>query len=172
MQIRPARETDLPFLLAIHNDAVDTLTAAWTTKRDTMADRAAWLAARDAQRLPVIVAEREDGRVVGYGTFGPFRPREGYRLTAEHSVYVEASAQRQGIGRRLVDALIERAGTDGYHVLVGALDADNAASIALHQACGFEIAGRLPQVGHKFGRWLDLVFVSRVLDDRADPPTA
>ncbi len=99
----------------------------------------------------------------------PFRPREGYRLTAEHSVYVDPAAQRRGIGKALLKRLVDIAADMKLHVLVGVIDGDNAASIALHEKLGFHVAGRLPEAGTKFGRWLDLVFVARVLGPMQSP---
>ena len=169
MKIRNATSADLPALLDIHNDAVRTLKAIWTDKLDTLEDRRAWFDGRKAAGLPVIVAETEDGAVAGYGSFGPFRAKEGYRLTMEHSIYVAPDARGKGIGKALLLRLIDLARADGCHVLVGAVDGENAASVALHQKCGFEITGRLPQVGMKFGQWLDLVLMTLVLDDRPVP---
>jgi L-amino acid N-acyltransferase YncA len=170
MHIRSATFADLPALLDIHNDAVRTLKAIWTDKLDTLEDRRAWFDGRKAAGLPVIVAETEDGTIAGYGSYGPFRAKEGYRLTMEHSIYVAPGARGKGVGKALLVRLIEQARADGCHVLVGAVDGENAASVALHQTCGFEITGRLPQVGMKFGQWLDLLVMTRVLDDRPVPP--
>jgi len=170
MHIRPATSADLPALLDIHNDAVRTLKAIWTDKPDTLDDRRAWFEARREAGLPVIVAETDDGTVAGYGSYGPFRPKEGYRLTLEHSVYVAPDVRGRGIGKALLVRLIELARADGCHVLVGAIDGENTGSIALHRQLGFDVTGRLPQVGMKFGQWLDLVLMTLVLDDRPVPP--
>ncbi|MEO6340051.1 MAG: N-acetyltransferase family protein, partial [Caulobacteraceae bacterium] len=121
---------------------------------------------------PLLVAEWE-GRVVGYASFGDFRPFQGYRHTVENSVYVAPDAHRRGVGRVLMEALIHRARAMGKHVMVAGIEAENLASIRLHAAAGFVEVGRLPQVGRKFGRWLDLVFMQRALDDgEASPPIA
>ncbi len=168
--LRSATQEDLPALLTIHNHAVENLLAAWTTKTETLEQRAEWLKERQQAGLPVIVAEDDYGNVIGYGSYGPFRYREGYRLTVEHSLYVTENARGSGVGRALLERLIHLAREAGYHVLVGGVDGENEASLALHEKCGFEITGRLPQVGQKFGRWLDLVFVSLVLDEREVPP--
>jgi phosphinothricin acetyltransferase len=116
-----------------------------------------------AQRHPVIVATDAAGRVIGYGSFGPFRPWPGYATTVEHSLYVDAGARRQGVGRLLLTALVDAAREGGYHVMIGGIDAGNAASLALHEQLGFERAGHLHRVARKFGGWLDLVLVEKRL---------
>lgn len=169
MLIRPATLDDVPVLLGIHNDAVLRLAAIWTDKQETLAERQAWFSGRTGAGLPVVVAVAEDGKILGYGSYGPFRAKEGYRLTMEHSVYVTEDAQGKGVGKALLARIVAEAKASGVHVLVGAIDAENAASIALHQKLGFEITGRLPQVGFKFGRWLDLVFMTLIVDAAAAP---
>ncbi|MBD8892383.1 N-acetyltransferase [Labrenzia suaedae] len=170
MLLRDGTEEDLPALLEIHNDAVRTLKAIWTDRQETLESRRDWFRSRKSAGLPVIVAEDESGQVVGYGSFGPYREKEGYRLTVEHSVYVLPQARGLGAGRLLLERLIELARGQGYHVLVAAIDGENGGSIALHEKCGFKVVGRLPQVGMKFGDWLDLVLMTLVLDDHANPP--
>jgi len=159
--IRPATEADLPAILAIYNDAVMHTTAIWNETPADLADRLAWFEARRSGGFPVLVADA-DG-VQGYGSFGHFRPFEGYRFTVEHSVYVRDEAQGHGIGRMLLTALIEEARGMGKRVMVGAIDASNAASLALHETMGFEETGRMPGVGEKFGKRLDLVFMQKML---------
>ncbi|MBS8262436.1 N-acetyltransferase [Roseibium polysiphoniae] len=169
MQLRQALPEDLPALLEIHNHAVRNLTAAWTDQQDTLEDRRRWLEERERDGLPVFVALDGQMQVLGYGSFGTFRARPGYRHTAEHTIYVAEGAQGKGVGSALLKRLIERARRDGFHVLVGAVDGENKGSLAFHQKHGFETSACLPQVGTKFGRWLDLYFVTLVLDDRASP---
>jgi L-amino acid N-acyltransferase len=164
--IRPATEQDLPAILAITNHAILHTTASWQTKPHTLAMRAAWLAERQAAGLPVLIAEA-DGTVAGYGTYGSFRAYEGYALTVEHSVYVEDRFQGRGLGRALLAALIEHATGAGMHVMVGVISAENAVSIALHERFGFTVTGRLPEVGRKFDRWLNLVLMQRILGPTA-----
>ena len=160
--VRPACEADLPAILAIHNDAVLTQTSIWNDKPVDVGDRRIWWQARVAQNFPVLVADW-DGVIAGYGSFGDFRPHEGYRYTVEHSLYVARSARRRGIGTTLLLRLIEDARALGKHVMVGGIAADNAASLALHARLGFVETARMPEVGLKFGRWLDLVFVQKTL---------
>ena len=160
--IRPAAEADLSAILAIYNDAVAKTTAIWNDRQVDLANRHAWFLARVAQGFPILVAE-EDALAVGYGTFGDFRPFEGYRFTVEHSVYVAEGVRRRGIASALIAALEERARALGKHVMVGGIAADNEASLRLHERLGFVETGRLPEVGFKFGRWLDLVLMQKRL---------
>ncbi len=170
MLLRDATEADLPALLDIHNNAVRTLAAVWSAQEDSFEDRQNWFRERKAADFPIIVMEDEAGDVVAYGSYGRFRGRDGYDLTIEHSVYVAPKAQGNGIGKTILQELIEIAKRQGYHVLVGAIDGGNAASIGLHKAFGFEEVGHMPQVGKKFGRWLDLALLTLILDDRDVPP--
>jgi phosphinothricin acetyltransferase len=169
MRIRAAGAGDIGGILAIYNDAVANTTAIWNGTPVDAANRAAWLAERERQGYPVLVAADADGAVLGYASFGDWRAFDGYRHTVEHSVYVRRDRRGAGVGRALMAALIERARALGKHVMVAAIEAENAASIRLHQALGFAPVGHLPQVGTKFGRWLDLAFLQLTLDARTDP---
>jgi phosphinothricin acetyltransferase len=155
--IRPATEADLPAILAIYNDAVTKTTAIWNEAPSDLAGRQVWFTTRRQAGFPVLVAD--EGKVLGYGSFGEFRPFDGYRMTVEHSLYVLDEAQGRGIGRMLLAALIEEARRMGKRVMVGAIDGSNYASLALHETMGFEQTGRMPGVGEKFGKPLDLVLV-------------
>ncbi|WP_108260852.1 GNAT family N-acetyltransferase [Mangrovicoccus ximenensis] len=162
MDIRQASAADAGAIAEIYNDAVLNTTAIWNDHVTDAAGRAAWMAERQGAGYPVLVAD-EDGTVLGYATYGPFRPHDGYRHTAELSIYVRSDLRGRGTGSRLLERLAALAEESGIHVLVGGIEAGNAASLALHRRHGFEETGRLPQVGTKFGRWLDLVFMTRVL---------
>ena len=166
--IRDAVPDDLPRVLEITNHAILTGTALWTITPATLEMRGAWMAERRAAGHPVLVVV-EDGAVQGFGAYGPFRPHDGFRHTVEHSLYIDPSAQRRGHGRAMLSALVARATEAGLHAMVGGIAAENAASIALHQRFGFTMAARLPEVGRKFSRWLDLVFMHRLLDERPTP---
>lgn len=168
-QIRDAGTADLDGILAIYNDAVQHTTAIWNDTPVDRTNRAAWLAARTAAGYPVLVATAADGAVLGYASFGDWRAFDGYRHTVEHSVYVHRDARGRGTGHALLAALTGRARALGKHVMVAAIDADNLASLALHRRLGFTETGRMPQVGCKFGRWLDLVWLQLQLDPRATP---
>jgi phosphinothricin acetyltransferase len=162
LSIRPAAEADLAGILAIYNDAVLHSTAIWNETPSDLKGRRAWLEERRARGFPVLVAEVA-GEVAGYASFGDFRPFEGYRITCEHSVYVAESARRRGIGTALVAALIGEARKLGKQAMVGAIDAANTDSISLHAKLGFKEVARMPGVGTKFGRKLDLVLMQKAL---------
>jgi len=164
MRIRDASDGDIEGILAIYNDAVANTTAIWNEKTVNAANRAAWLAERKRQGFPVLVAVDADGLVLGYASFGDWRAFDGYRHTVEHSVYVRQGHRGGGIGRALMLRLIERARALGKHVMVAGIEAGNEASIRLHQSLGFEQAGQMKEVGQKFGKWLDLAFLTLNLD--------
>lgn len=166
MQIRDALPGDAPAIMAIYNHAVAHTTSIWNEALVDEANRRAWMQERQAMGFPVLVAQRE-ADVLGYASFGPWRAFEGFRHTVEHSVYVHPDHHGQGLGRQLMQALIERARSQDIHVMVAAIEAGNSASIRLHQTLGFAQTGLMPQVGTKFGRWLDLAFLQLRLDDAA-----
>ncbi|WP_117190563.1 GNAT family N-acetyltransferase [Rhizobium terrae] len=155
IRVRDATEADLPIIMEIYNDAVANTTAIWNEVMVDLANRRDWFAARTARGFPVLAAEI-DGRVAGYASYGDWRAFDGYRHTVEHSVYVHREARGGGIGRLLMQELIARAASNGVHVMIAAIESENAASIRLHEKLGFRIAGRFSEVGTKFGRWLDL----------------
>ncbi len=170
MRIVDARAEHLPGLLEIYNDVVSNSTAIYSDQPSTLAEREAWWQARVALGYPVLIA-CDDSGVLGFGSFGDFRSWPGYRFTAEHSVHVRGDRRGQGVGRALLVELVERARQLGKHVLIAGVDAQNEASIRFHERLGFEKAGELREVGVKFGRWLDLVFLQLRLD-AAPPPCA
>src|SRR5579872_3922739 len=156
MQVREATADDLPGILAIYNEVIANTTAIYNYDPVDLADRAAWFEGRREAGFPVLVAE-DGGAVAGYASFGAWRASYGYFPTVEHSVHVRADRRGQGVGRALMEALIERARAMDKHVMIGGIDADNAASIALHTSLGFERVALHREVARKFGRWLDLV---------------
>lgn len=160
--LREAAEPDLEAMRAIYNDAVLHTTASYDYQPRSAERQQAWFEAKRAAALPVLVAV-QDGGVAGFASYGPFRAWDGYRYTVEHGVYVDGRSRRLGIASALVRALVERAQAQGLHLLVAAVDADNAASIALHRRLGFQDAGILKEAGYKFDRWLDLAFLTRRL---------
>lgn len=160
--VRDAGGGDVPAITAITNHAIVSTTANWNVTPVTLTQRAAWLEDRRRAGLPVVVVERA-GRVIGFGSFGPFRPFEGYLHTVEHGLYVDPAAHRSGAGTALLAALVDQAAARGVHVMVGAIEAGNAASLALHERFGFVRVGLMPEVGRKFDRWLDLVLMQKTL---------
>ena len=131
----------------------------------TLDNRREWLQAHERSGYPGLVAVGDDG-VVGFSTFGEFRGAwVGYRYSVEHSVHVRSDQRGKGIGTRLVQELLPLARAMGKHVMVGAIDASNQGSIRMHERLGFQQVGNMPEVGRKFGRWLDLVFMQRFLDE-------
>jgi L-amino acid N-acyltransferase YncA len=162
VNIRDADEADLPGLLSIYNDVIATSTAVYSYIPVTLEDRREWWKARVALGYPVLIAADESG-VLGFATFGDFRAWPGYRFTVEHSVHVRSDTRGKGIGQQLVSALFPRAAKLKKHVMIAGVDAANTASIRFHERLGFEQAGHLREVGFKFDRWLDLVFLQRLI---------
>lgn len=162
MTLDEAGPGDLPAIVAITNHAILHTTALWNVTPATLATRSAFVAERQAQGFPVLVL-RQDDEVVGFGSFGQFRPHEGYRQTVEHSLYLRADRQGQGLGGVLLQALVERATALGMHTMVAGIEAENGPSLTLHRRHGFAEVGRLPEVGRKFDRWLTLVLMQRLL---------
>lgn len=167
--IRDATEKDLPAIRDIYNDAVRNTTAIWNEQPVDLANRLAWFNARQAQGYPILVAVEND-EVTGYSSFGDWRPFEGFRYSVEHSVYVRNDQRGKGLGPRMMQVLIERARSAGKYVMVAAIESGNQASIRLHERLGFVTTGQMPQVGIKFGRWLDLTFMQLALNPGAEPP--
>ncbi|WJR67700.1 N-acetyltransferase family protein [Neorhizobium sp. CSC1952] len=153
--VRDATEADLPAIMEIYNDAVANTTAIWNEVLVDLDNRRDWFSARRARGFPVLVAE-VGGGVAGYASYGDWRAFDGYRHTVEHSVYVHREFRGGGLGRLMMQELIARAASNGVHVMIAAIESENAASIHLHEKLGFRFAGKFSEVGTKFGRWLDL----------------
>ena len=167
--IRVAEAGDLPGILAIYNDVLATSTAIYAEVPSTLDDRRAWWQGRQAQGFPVLVAA-DGGEVLGFASYGEWRGAwPGYRYTVEHSVHVRVDRRGQGVGRQLVEALFPLARAQGKHVMIAGVDAENEASLRFHARLGFERVAHFREVGHKFGRWLDLVFLQRFLDAPGAP---
>jgi phosphinothricin acetyltransferase len=163
--IRAAQEADLPAILAIYNDVIVSSTAVFALQPVGLADRAAWFEARVRAGFPVLVAQTGQG-IAGFSSFAEFRGVwPGYRYSVEHSVHVRADFRGLGVGRLLTAGLFPLAAAMGKHVMIGGIDASNEPSLRMHARLGFERAAHFREVGHKFGRWLDLVFVQRFLDE-------
>lgn len=162
IELRSATPADLPGILAIVNYNILNSTAVYDYDTKTLPDMENWLIEKKVASWPVIVAIHGD-KVIGYGSYGPFRFKQGYRFTVEHSVYTMQGYSGQGIGKRLLFSLIEKAKSSGYHTMIGGIDADNAGSIAFHKKLGFTEAGTIKEAGYKFDKWLDLTFMQLML---------
>jgi phosphinothricin acetyltransferase len=156
-------------ILAIFNEAIVNSTALYDYKPRAAEAMSPWFAIKRANGFPVIGAEDDDGRLLGFASYGTFRAWPAYKYTVEHSIYIEASQRGAGLGRTLLEALIASAREHDVHTMVGAIDLQNTASIALHKRLGFEHAGTIRQAAFKFGRWLDLAFFQLVLETPLKP---
>ncbi|MET8799629.1 N-acetyltransferase family protein [Nocardia sp. NPDC004568] len=164
ISVRAARTEDLPAILEIHNRAIAETTAIWDDEPVALDERIAWFRNRTEHGRPVLVAE-VGGALAGYASYGPWRPKSGYRHTVENSVYIADRFQRRGIGATLLAELIARAEQAGdIHAMVAAIESGNTGSIALHERFGFRTVGVLPEVGRKFGRWMDLTLMQLTLE--------
>jgi len=162
-EIRPAIAADLAAITAIYDEAVQFGTATFELIPPDLAEMTRRFEALAAADYPYLVAVL-DGRVAGYAYAGPYRPRPAYRFTVENSVYLAPATQRRGIGTRLLQRLIADCETRGFRQIIAVIgDSANAGSIALHRNAGFQMIGTHPNVGFKFGRWLDTVMMQRAL---------
>jgi L-amino acid N-acyltransferase len=167
MIVRSAGATDPVAIKSLLNALLATTTVEWTETPHTLDSILEWMDAHDT----ILVAE-DQGEIVGVAAYGWFRDavkRPGYRFTVEHTVHVREDRWGSGVGRQLMNALIDQARLSGMHVMVAAIDSANEASIRFHLGLGFVEVGRMPDVGTKFGRWLELVLLQLQLDQRSSP---
>jgi L-amino acid N-acyltransferase YncA len=158
---RQALGADLSAIHDIMNEYIATSTATYITEPQTYEDRLKWFEQR-SEKHPAVVVE-QNGRIVAFGALSTHRPRDGYGHTAETSIYVHRDFHRRGIGSVIMADLIRRARAAGLHVLIGVCCSESVASIALLESLGFKRVGYLPQVGRKFNRWLDNVYLHLLL---------
>jgi len=156
-------------ILAILNEVIVHSTALYDYHPRPVASMDAWFEAKERAEYPVIGAIDDDGTLAGFATYGPFRNWPAYKYTVELSIHLAPPYRGRGIGSRLLPALIEAAREQQYHVMIGGIDADNAASIALHKKFGFTECAHVRHAGYKFGRWLDLALYQFVLDTPDQP---
>jgi L-amino acid N-acyltransferase len=171
MKIRAASRADVPAILEIYNEAVLTTTASYDYEPRPLQYRVQWLEDHKRIGFPVFVAEDDSGKVVGWSSLGRFHDRKGYQFTSTNSIYVASHARGRGIGKLLLDPIIDRAKELGLRAIIAVIDAENEASIRLHARCGFFEVGRFPKVGFKFERWLDVVYMELLLPEPATPQT-
>jgi phosphinothricin acetyltransferase len=159
--IRLATPADLTAINEIYNHYVLHSTCTYQEEPTTAAEREVWFLSHGPQH-PITVAE-SDGTIVGWASLSPFHTRSAYRRTVENSVYVRHDRQRQGIGRALIADSVERAKALGHHTIIAGIDREQAASVNIHQRLGFEQVAHLKEVGFKHGRWLDVVYLQKLL---------
>lgn len=160
--LRNATPDDLPEMLEIYNDVILTTTAVYSEKPHTLEMRQVWFNERKQAGFPVIVAVKNNN-IVGFATYGHFRVWPCYRYTVEHSVYVRRESRGQGISKLLLNEIIDYARKVGMHVMIAGVDSENDISLKLHLQFGFEQVARFKEVGFKFDRWLDLIFLELIL---------
>jgi len=162
--IRHAVERDISSILQIVNYEILNSTVIYDYKERTFEQQTKWFQQKQKNTMPVIVAVKENN-VIGFGTYSIFRPWEAYKLSLEHSVYVDKDYRFQGIGKLLMSKLILLAKKEGYHTMIAGIDASNKKSIAFHENFGFKEIGVFKEVGYKFDKWLDLIFMQLFLKD-------
>jgi len=162
-------ELHAPEILAIFNHAILNSTALWEYKARTLETMKNWFDAKTAGNFPVIGAVDETGKLLGFATYGTFRPWAAYKYSVEHSIYIHADQIGKGLGKILMLELISAAKAQGVHTIIGAIDIDNKGSIALHEKLGFTHSGTMKQAGYKFGRWLDFAFYQLILETPSEP---
>jgi L-amino acid N-acyltransferase YncA len=166
--VRTAQPADIPGILEIYNDAILNTTAVYTYDPLTTEMLQQWYQDKQTKQLPIFVAEIGN-KIAGFASYGPFRPWPAYKYSVEHSIYVNKDFRRQGIAKKLLSTLIEKAEANGLHTIVAGIDSENSVSISLHKEFGFLETGTLSQVGYKFGRWLDLQFMQLILSSQIEP---
>ncbi len=161
--IRHATIEDMSSVLEIVNYEILNTTAIWDYDIRTLEQQIIILKEKQDKSFPFLIAEKEN-KVVGFGTYGTFRFKIGYRFTIEHSVYVHKDFHGNGIGSLLLKELIELAKIQKLHTMIGVIDSENMGSIVFHEKLGFKKVGHIKQTGYKFERWLDSVFVQLLLE--------
>jgi len=156
-------------ILDIFNEVITNSTALYEYRPRSLATMRGWFESKSAGQFPVLGAVDASGHLLGFASYGTFRAHPAYKYTIEHSLYVQAQQRRQGVGRRLLAELIERARKQEFHTLIGGIDSGNRASITLHEELGFVHAGTIRQAGFKFGNWLDLAFYQLLLETPQQP---
>jgi L-amino acid N-acyltransferase YncA len=161
VEVRPAQLDDAEAIRQIYNVEVTTSMVTFDLVPRTVEEQRSWLLDRSGAHLALVA--REAGAIVGFGSLSPYRDRPAYRTTVEDSVYVHREHQGKGIGTVLLTALVEGATAHGFHAVMARIVGGHTASIALHERLGFEVVGTEREVGRKFGKWLDVVLMQRLL---------
>jgi len=162
LRLRLATLDDAEPIRRIYNLEVETSTATFDLRGRTLEEQRSWISDRSGAHA-VVVAIGQDEELVGFGSLSPYKERPAYSTTVEDSVYVHRDHQGRGVGRLILGELCERATAHGFHALIARIVGDHEASIALHSALGFQIVGHEREVGRKFGRWLDVIVMQRLI---------
>jgi L-amino acid N-acyltransferase YncA len=152
-----------PAILEILNDAIVSSTALYDYWPRELSSMSGWFEAKQARQFPVWGALDDAGVLLGFASYGTFRVRPAYKYSVEHSVYVARAARGRGVGKALMQRLVQSAIEQQLHSMIGAIDAANAQSVAFHEKLGFVHTGTIKEAGFKFGRWLDLAFYQLLL---------
>jgi len=161
--LRLATLDDAEAIRAIYNVEVSTSTVTFDLVPRSLEDQRAWLQARSGAHSAIVAVDDPTGDVIGFGSLSPWKDRPAYRTSVEDSVYIHRDHQGRGLGRLLLTELLEVATASGFHAVFARIVAGHDASIALHAALGFEQVGVEREVGRKFGRWLDVVLMERIV---------
>jgi L-amino acid N-acyltransferase YncA len=168
MELRLARAGDAEATRQIYNSAVDTI-ATFDLRPRSLAEQGAWLGARSGAYAAMVAVEPGTGpgtgteEVIGFGSLSPYRDRPAYATTVEISIYVRSDQRGRGVGRFLLDGIVDVAVAHGFHCVIARIVGGNEASIALFRSAGFELVGTEREVGRKFRRWLDIVELQKLL---------
>jgi len=162
-------DTHASEILEIFNHAILNTTAFWEYETRLPESMVGWFEEKSKRNYPVVGAVSDDGRLMGFASYGTFRDRRGYKYTIENSVYVHQDFRGQGVAQAVMQRLIEIAEQQEYHLMIAGIDRTNTASIALHTKLGFAHSATIPQAGFKFGRWLDLLFYHLILPTPLKP---
>ena len=164
-QIRPYQPTDALAIREIINDSILNTSHNYDYEPKSLKEVDTLFAEKLKDGFPVLVGEVE-GEISGYATFGKFRAKPGYNTTIEHSIYLTANTQGKGLGSEMMKQLIQIATKQGYHVMIAGMDSENLGSYRFHERLGFKEVARFPEVAFKFGKWLNLVFMQLILENR------
>ncbi|MEX0682523.1 MAG: N-acetyltransferase family protein [Dehalococcoidia bacterium] len=160
--VRPATEADVPAIRDIYNEAILNTTATFDIDPKTLEDRLAWF--HETQHPHCIIVAEEDGQVVGWASLRTFRTKPAYRFTAENSVYIHTDHRGRGIGTLLLAELVDIAKRNGFHTIIAGIAEGNPASLALHRRFAFVEVANEREVGYKFDRWLDVIWMQLMLE--------
>ena len=163
--IRTAKTEDVNSILDIINHEIVHSTVVYDYQERSYEQQLAWFQKKTQDNMPVIVAEKE-GSVLGFGTFGIFRPWDAYRFSVEHSIYTHKDSRGMGIGKLIMTELIRLATEQGFHTMIAGVDNSNTGSYEFHKKFGFQEIGTFKEVGYKFDQWLDLIFMQLFLNKK------